>query len=259
MHASALAVILAAVITAFATIRAAHIMAERTSSDAEHVKTPRTDVTERSTSGAAIRPGETATIVTGTEPREVSSASIQLTQAAAHATGLPTLVGTTSRAEAGDRDAQAELAEMYYNGSGAARSYARALYWYRQAGAAGDPKAQTQLGWMYTRGIGISVDRREAAEWFGKAAASGNARAENYLGWAYVRGWGVPVNYETAREWLGKSAAADDRLGLYNLGVMHERGLGGPRDLQMAVALYKRSAAAGYDGARDALRRLGVQ
>ncbi len=164
----------------------------------------------------------------------------------------------SARAEKGDRNAQVDLADVYYHGRGITRSFSRALYWYRQAAAAGDRAAQTQTGWMYTRGIGTTANRTEASRWFRLASEAGDARAQNYLGWAYVRGWGVPVDYSSARYWLAKSAAANDRIGLYNYGVVHERGLGGSPDQKTAVELYKRSASAGYADARDALRRLSA-
>lgn len=66
------------------------------------------------------------------------------------------------------------------------------------------------------------------------------------------------MDYSLARFWLEKSASANDRLGLYNLGFIYERGLGGAADLPSAISLYKRSASAGYAGARDALRRLSL-
>jgi TPR repeat protein len=74
-----------------------------------------------------------------------------------------------------------------------------------------------------------------------------------------VKGWGVPVDYNAAREWLSKSAAAGDRLGMYNFAFILERGLGGPPDLAVAISMYERSAAAGYDDAKEALRRLNVR
>jgi TPR repeat protein len=169
------------------------------------------------------------------------------------------LKALTTRAEAGELVAQVELADLYYDGRGVQRNYSRAFYWYRQAAVAGDVTSKTQLGWMYTRGIGTRADREQAAQWFRVASEEGDARAQNYLGWAYVQGWGVPLDYTAARHWLAKAAAANDRIGLYNYGVLHERGLGAPPNTQTAIELYKRSAAAGYADARDALRRLGVK
>lgn len=163
------------------------------------------------------------------------------------------------RAEEGDREAQFQLAQTYYNGQGVTRNLSRASYWYRQAAVAGHTAAQTQLGWMYTRGIGTATDRKEAARWFKLASEAGDPRAQNYLGWAYVQGWGVPTDYALARYWLEKSAAANDRIGLYNYGVLHERGFGAPADIDTAIELYRRSASAGYAGAREALQRLHAE
>jgi TPR repeat protein len=176
----------------------------------------------------------------------------------ASAMTLSSLGTLTIGAEAGDRVSQSELADVYYEGRGVARNFSRAFYWYRQAASAGDARAEEQLGWMYTRGIGTTVDRAAAAHWFRVSAAKGDARAENYLGYAFVKGWGVPVDYSQARYWLSKSATANDRLGLYNLALMNENGLGAPPNMTSAISLYKRSASSGYDGARAALRRLGV-
>lgn len=163
------------------------------------------------------------------------------------------------RAVAGDTSAQVQLAEMYYKGWGVARDYGRALFWYEKAASQKSVAAEVQLGWMYSRGIGTNIDRTAAAHWFYEAALAGSARAQNYLGYAYLQGWGVPLDYSEANRWLAASAAQNDYLGLYNYGFLKEHGRGGPPDLPLAIDLYKRSAAQGYQGAREALRRLRIE
>src|SRR5690606_15490004 len=73
----------------------------------------------------------------------------------------------------------------------------------REAAEAGNAEAQYQLALLYYLGRGgIAEDHAAAAEWFGRAAKQGHAKATMRLGDLYAKGQGVPQDYERARELL---------------------------------------------------------
>ncbi|OWZ94557.1 hypothetical protein B9J07_08940 [Sinorhizobium sp. LM21] len=67
-------------------------------------------------------------------------------------------------ATSGNVDAQAKLAEIYFN-DGGAEHYAASLHWNRQAARQGHPAAQARLVTIYQRGLGVERDPKEASRW----------------------------------------------------------------------------------------------
>ena len=78
-------------------------------------------------------------------------------------------------ATAGDADAEAAIAGLYYQGLGVEESAAQAVAWYRRAAKRGLMAAQMNLGEMYAAGRGVRRDLVEAYLWLGLAAKQGNA------------------------------------------------------------------------------------
>ncbi len=76
-------------------------------------------------------------------------------------------------ANAGNMDAQRELAAYYYrNGQNE-----KAFYWYKQAALQGDAHAQLLLGEMYRTGDGVKKSRKDAKYWWKLSCQGGNAQA----------------------------------------------------------------------------------
>ena len=73
-------------------------------------------------------------------------------------------------ANAGDRDAQFNLGNLYRNGRGGPVDYGRALGWFVRAANAGDESAQLALGELYEEGLGVRADGAQARHWYEKAA-----------------------------------------------------------------------------------------
>ena len=71
----------------------------------------------------------------------------------------------TEDANAGDIEAQVQLAERYEHGFGLSRNHGQAAYWYRKAAEQGSSKAQSRLGQMYLRGVGVPEDPEQASQW----------------------------------------------------------------------------------------------
>jgi uncharacterized protein len=67
-----------------------------------------------------------------------------------------------------------------------------ALRIWMEAAQAGDPEAQTNVAEMYERGLGLDPDYGAAAMWYQKAAEQGYSRALFNLGTLYEQGQGVP-------------------------------------------------------------------
>ena len=85
-------------------------------------------------------------------------------------------------AENGGADAQFKLAEMYYFGDGAPKSFPEALKWYTLAAEQGIADAQFRVGVMYDTGEGVTQDRVEAFKWFLLAAEQAKPRRSLMLG-----------------------------------------------------------------------------
>ena len=73
-------------------------------------------------------------------------------------------------------EAQCNLANCYYNGTGAERSYEKAAELYRQSARNGYPLAQYRLGHCYFHGEGIGQSDDRAADWFDQACENGEQR-----------------------------------------------------------------------------------
>ena len=69
-------------------------------------------------------------------------------------------IACNTEAEQGDKDAQFNLAFMYYNGDGVEENTEKALYWLTQAAEQGGSIAQYGLSRMYDEGEGVKVDKK---------------------------------------------------------------------------------------------------
>ena len=90
-----------------------------------------------------------------------------------------------NKANAGNANAQNELAVCYVRGKGVNQSYTEAVNWFRKAAEQGLAEAQYSLWYCYYSGIGVNQDYVEAMKWLRKAAKQGNAEAQNSLGYYY--------------------------------------------------------------------------
>lgn len=197
----------------------------------------------------------------------------------------------TSRAEAGEADAQFELGFVHYNdrntsdhleqaavwfrraaeqrhagaqnfmgtihtnGEGVSQNFAEAIIWFRKAAEQGYTDAQHHLGIIYHFGMGVLEDEAQAAAWYRKAAEQGHAGAQNNLGSMYENALGVPRDEVQAVAWYRKAAEQRHAAAQYNLGRAYADGTGVPRDETQAATWYR---AAAEQGEADAQANLGV-
>lgn len=138
------------------------------------------------------------------------------------------------RANAGETQAEHDLAELYKFGQGVQQDYAEAAKWYLKAAENGDADSELNLGYIYQTGSGVKKNEKEAAKWLEKAAEQGVMEAESAIGSAYLNGTGVRKNKVTAARWFEKAAEQGDGDSMRQLGVMRWLGQGVSRDLVIA-------------------------
>lgn len=80
---------------------------------------------------------------------------------------------TKKLAEAGNVDAQFDLATMYDLGEGVKRDLKQAAIWYRKAAEQGEVAAQYNLAIMYDMGEGVPKDIVQAYAWIATAEMFG--------------------------------------------------------------------------------------
>ena len=123
--------------------------------------------------------------------------------------------GFRTLAEAGNTDAQFNLALMYMRGEGVPKDAVEAVHWYRRAAAQGNPNAQLNLGACYVHSTGVREDLAEAARWYHCAAEQGDADSQYNLAMLYVGGRGVPYDVVEAYAWADVAAAQGYDLAYY--------------------------------------------
>jgi hypothetical protein len=155
-------------------------------------------------------------------------------------------------AEAGDAEAQLQLAIRYAKGEGVKQDYSIAVTWFRAAAEQGLARAQYDLGVLYERGRGIAADAAQAARWYRKAAEGKYPLAQYNLAVAYTKGEGTRKDPSEAALWYRRAAAQGVVQAMVNLGMLYERGEG---VLVSQVDAYAWYLAAGRRGNQPAARR----
>ena len=156
------------------------------------------------------------------------------------------LAALTKKADAGDAEAQNELAVILAHGKGGAKDVAKAVEWWQKAATQGSADAQYNLGLTYALGNGVQVDVVKALHGYRAAAAQGHPGAQNNLGVIYAEGSFVGKDAVAATAWWKKAAAQGSADAQYNLGVMYRDGEGVPVDTVLAYAWFNLAAASGH-------------
>lgn len=110
-------------------------------------------------------------------------------------------------ANAGDAEAQDNLAILIREGKGTAKNLTEAVGWFRKAAEQGLADAQYQLGNMYEFGMGVQQSYAEAAQWYKKSAEQGHASAQTNLAVLYANGQGVKQDIVLAYVWSNLAAS----------------------------------------------------
>ena len=120
----------------------------------------------------------------------------------------------TEKANNGDMQAQADLANRYHVGEGVERDISKAAFWYKKLADDGVAEAQLTLALMYIKGDGIEQDNTEALYWLQQAAEQRMVTAQYLLGVAHAEGHGTAIDKEKAYMWYEISAAMDYKDGI---------------------------------------------
>jgi TPR repeat protein/Flp pilus assembly protein TadD len=148
-------------------------------------------------------------------------------------------------AEAGDREAQYQLAEAYRIGFPVDRNGAAALELYKRSAGQGYAAAQFRLGELYDEGALVERDFGQAIEFYRLAAEQGHAGAQYALAHIYHLGSGVEQDMAAAMVWYRKAALQGDEWAQLALGDQYRIGLAVPRDLAQSTEWYRQAAERG--------------
>ncbi len=165
------------------------------------------------------------------------------------------------KAEAGDPEAQYELAFCYFWTIGVKKDYAKAMEWAKKSSEQGFPEATELVGRMYYFGNGVTEDKSEADRWFKLAlqqatplAEAGDPHAQYALSVLYNKGRGVDKDLQQALKWLRLSAEKGYHWAQNSLGYDYENGDDGvTKDYSEAVKWYRLAAEQGNPWAQDRL------
>ncbi len=130
-----------------------------------------------------------------------------------------------------------------------AEKYAEAFALFQKMAEAGQAEAQHNLALLYRTGKGVEKNLELSSQWFRKAADQGVSDAQYYLGHMYDNGEGVDQNRKYAYVWYRKAAEQGNGLAQINLGVLLANGLGIPQDIEQAYLWFHVAAAQGYKAA----------
>ena len=198
--------------------------------------------------------------------------------------------GTRHAAEAGDVEAQLELARMLQLGVGTPQDTALSMAWVRKSADNGYAPAQSAMGVAYTLGGKVPIDRVQGEYWLRKGVAQGDALAQTMLALEFIDGdspaeeqalaisslkkaaleehfipaynaLGEHLMRAAADEqdrgeafhWFYRSAREKEPAGMRNLARAHELGLGVAQSDKLALVWYER---AGWSGDLPAIRRM---
>ena len=105
-------------------------------------------------------------------------------------------------AEAGNAEAQSNLAWLYLNGAGTDKNDEKAALWYKKAAQQGNTFAQYNYAKLCDEGIGVELSAQQAVYWYRQAAMQGQANAQYSLAEMYLDGVGVEPDLIRAYAWI---------------------------------------------------------
>ena len=127
---------------------------------------------------------------------------------------------------------------------------------YNMGAEAGDPDAQYNVAQCYYLGLGVEQNLLTAARWYIRAAEHGNADAQYILGTMFYKGMGVTQSYEEAVMWYDKAVKLGHPAAQYDLGICYYYGQGVVQNREKAVELWKLAAEQEFEDAVAALKDL---
>lgn len=111
--------------------------------------------------------------------------------------------------DAGNETASYLLGHLYKTGNGVTQSDRLAIPYFLRSAQAGNPNAQVEMALIYFHGsdeADVDRDYQEAARWFDQAALQRNAEAQYYLGLMHRQGLGMNRDRTEGLRWFMLSA-----------------------------------------------------
>jgi TPR repeat protein len=119
--------------------------------------------------------------------------------------------------------AEADRAEMLYQGKGVPRDVPEAVRLWERAALNDITQAWRRLGSVYSTGDGVPVNATRAVDAWRHVAETGDVDGQKKLAWAYWTGWGTPRDPSVAvsiwqqiaedvevKYWLGEALMAGE-------------------------------------------------
>ena len=148
-----------------------------------------------------------------------------------------------------DPEFQNRLGNIFRKG----KDYIQAIGWYRKAASQGVESAQNNLAAMYEQGLGIAKSEPFAAQWYRLAADQGNGKAQHSLGQMYLEGRGISSNIHQASKWILKSAQNGHVSAMKKIANMFWEGHGVLKNNIQAYKWWKLAAMHGEESSEKSL------
>ncbi len=147
------------------------------------------------------------------------------------------------RAEAGDVDAQVEIAHKYiFGGRETEMNRDKSYFWFKRAAEAGDAEAQYEMGRAVEAGAGgFHRDPADAFAWFKKSADQGYRYALREAGRCLYLGEGTPQDFTAAGVYFERAVKQRDTESMVFLGKMLQDGTGVKKDAARGAKLIARA------------------
>jgi TPR repeat protein len=136
------------------------------------------------------------------------------------------------------------VGHCYFAGRGVGKDDAAAFENYRKAAEAGLSHGQYRAALCYKQGTGTQQGPRQAAEFFRRAAEQGHRDAMRELGHCLAGGNGVDEDLAGAFQWYQRAADAGDPMAMGCVGECFTEGRGTEKDVARGVDWYRRGAEA---------------
>jgi len=188
--------------------------------------------------------------MTGARFRFVAAALVAMpvAQAAAATAHAPPAASASGARDTGNADARVKLGVDAWH----ARNYDSAVAIWRPLAEAGNPDAEFNLAQAYRLGHGVSSNPATAMDWYLKAARQDHEQAQTTYGLMLFQSG----DQKGALPWLQKAADHGDPRALYVVGTALFNGDLMPKDWVRAYAMMSRAAAGGLPQARASLAEM---
>lgn len=156
-----------------------------------------------------------------------------------------------------DSCVQYTMATLYANSNFEGFNYETAVEWLEKAAAHYDDYAAyawNGLASFYYNGYGVEKNEVIADEWFAKISERNQWAEQMAYAEQYFKGSdGVDQDYENAFGWYMTCAEGNQAEAQFYVGLCYQYGLGTDKNQEEAARWYYRSAALGFDDAKEQL------